>query len=72
MEYLVSGDGDEPEEVSESSSNSRSKNYAPRQLASESTFGFLVVLMGKRPKTFDDYLHYRCGDCGCYFRVRVV
>lgn len=49
-----------------------SKNYTPRQPASESIFGVLSVLMGKRPKVIDDYLHYRCGDCGCYFRVRVM
>ena len=49
-----------------------SKNYDPRLPASESIFGALTVLLRGRPKVLDDYLNYRCKDCGCYFRVRVV
>jgi len=49
-----------------------SKNYSPWQPASEGLLGMLSVLLGRKPKAIDYYLHYRCGDCGCYFKVRVA
>ncbi len=49
-----------------------SKNYAPWQSKGAGILGALSVLMRRRPRQMDDYLNYRCGDCGCYFRVKVV
>lgn len=49
-----------------------SKNYNSWQPAADGIFGMLAVLLGKSPKPIDDHNNYRCGDCGCYFKVRVV
>jgi hypothetical protein len=48
------------------------KNYAPWQPKAEGLLGMLAVLLGRSSKAIDSYLHYHCGDCGCYFKVRVV
>ena len=49
-----------------------SKNYEPHLPVAEGIFGALSVFLRGKPKAMDDYLHYRCNDCHCYFRVRVT
>jgi hypothetical protein len=48
-----------------------SNDYEPWQPLEETLVGMLRVLLGRKPKG-TDYLNLKCGNCACYFRIRIT